>query len=140
MADDVVVIRLEDDDDDEIDEALNRLERLVAARGLGEVAGRMQGLGTVVFIDVAPKLVAHVEQVVLPSLRELVAEVGLEGARVEIPPEADDDDDEWDDDDDDDDGADDFDRADVDDGQPDDENPNEDPEADDDDLDEADDD
>jgi len=101
MADDVVVIKLDDDDDDAVDEALERLERLVEARGLGEVAGRMQGLGTIVFIDVAPKLQLHVEEVVIPALKELVDEVGLKDAVVEIPPEADDDDEDWDDDDDD---------------------------------------
>lgn len=96
MGDEVVVIKLDDDDDDAVDEALERLERLVEARGLGEVAGRMQGLGTTVIIDVAPKLHLHVAEVVLPALRALVEEVGLADARVEIAPESDDDDDDSD--------------------------------------------
>lgn len=96
MSDAVVVIKLEDDAAD-VGEALSRLEALVTARGLGEIAGHMKGLGTIVFIDVAPGLRRHVEARVLPALRALVDEVGLKGATVELPPDEGDDDD-WDDD------------------------------------------
>jgi hypothetical protein len=96
MADDVVVIQLESDGGAEVERALDRLDELLQARGFGEVAGHMTGVGTTVFIDVAPALQSRVAEVVLPAVRALAAEVGLEGATVEIPAPADDDD--WDDD------------------------------------------